>query len=839
MLSYPSHILAPPARNSYLAWALVPLFCACSSAGAGNGSLPSAAVMTSQTGKSAARADTQLESGLRAAYIAAVQSDAAASSAYAVDASGRTKNPRQKLAARSDAAGIRLTAAEGAADFRAGLALQSYGCAEAPQRSTATAPRSFQNRIEYARAGLTEWYVNGPLGLEQGFTLSTPPHCRAASGLVFNLEWDTDLVPTLVRGADAAAGQRLELRNATGQVRLAYSDLYAYDAAHKRLPAELSLNGRQLAIRVDDRAAQYPVTVDPLIWSQQMKLLSSDGITGDALGSSVAISGDTAIIGDPLHDYFSTNQGAAYVFVRANGQWTQQQRLLASDYNSNDQFGYAVGISGDTAVIGAPNHFASATNAGQAYVFVRSGTTWTEQARLAVSGALTNDYLGRSIAVDGDTVVVGAPGVDLTGQTDAGAAYVFFRTGTTWMQQQRLVAGDALAADAFGSAVALSGNTVVVGAPRDDTTAGGIDAGSAYVFLRTGITWAQQMQLVAADGLTTDLFGSAVAISADTAVVGSPQADTAGGNNAGAAYVYVRSVTTWAAQQKLTAADGAAGDLFGAAVAIAADTAVLGSPLADSVLGGTDSGAAYVWTRTGTTWTQQMKLTATDAVAGDQLGAAASISGDTIVTGVPLRTESLSRRGAAYVFFRGLSTGDPCTTPAQCVSNICINNTCRSGKLQGVSCLSAGECATNFCVDGVCCDTACGGSSQSDCQACSVSAGASVNGTCRIMPAGRVCRAQANECDVAESCDGAGPLCPTDNGVGEGMPCAFGSCRANVCTSDGPLAYVPSGGSSQAVGCELVAMRSSSPAAAAAVLITLCMLALLRRSRRRALCLGD
>ncbi len=838
MLSYPSPISVAPSRKSHLAWALVPLFCTCGSAYAGSGPLKSAAVMTSQADQSAARTDTPVESGLRAAYIAAVQSDAATSTAYAVAPSGRAANPRQKLAAHSDAAGIRLTSAEGAADFRASWALQSYGCPEAPQRSTATVPRSSQNRIEYARAGLTEWYVNGPLGLEQGFTVNTPP-CRAASGLVFNLEWDTDLTPTLLRDTDAAAGQRLELRNAAGQVRLSYSDLYAYDAAHKRLPAELSLHGRQLAIRVDDRAAQYPVTVDPLIWSQQMKLLSSDGIAGDTLGSSVAIAGDTAIIGDPLHDYFSTNQGAAYVFVRAGGQWTQQQRLLASDYNSNDQFGYAVGISGDTAVIGAPNHFAGATNAGQAYVYVRSGTTWTEQARLTVTGALTNDYLGRSIAVDVDTVVIGAPGVDLTGQTDAGAAYVFFRTGTTWAQQQRLVAGDALAADAFGSAVALSGNTAVVGAPRDDTTAGGVDAGSAYVFLRSGVTWAQQMQLGAADGLTTDLFGSAVAISIDTAVVGSPQADTAGGSNAGAAYVYLRSGTAWAPQQKLIAADGAAGDLFGSAVSIATDTAVVGSPFADTALGGTDSGAAYAWTRSGTTWTQQMKLTAADAVAGDQLGAAASISGDTIVTGVPLRTESFSRRGAAYVFFRGLSTGDPCATPAQCVSNICINSTCRSGKLQGVSCLSAGECATNFCVDGVCCDTACGGNSQSDCQACSVSAGASVNGTCRVMPAGRVCRAQANECDVAESCDGAGPQCPTDNGVGEGMPCAFGSCRANVCTSDVPLSYAPSGGSSQAVGCELAAMRGSPPAAAAAALITLCMLALLRRSRRRALGLGD
>lgn len=839
MLSSPSGPSAAPSRKRHLPWALLPLLIACGSPGSARLPRADSAEAKDATGGPAGKTAAAIPSALRAAYIASVQSDAAHNPAYHVDAdSGVAANPRQKLAARLDAAGVHLDRAateDTATAFHAAVALRSYGCPEKPVQSAATRPRASQNRVEYARAGLTEWYVNGPLGLEQGFTLARPPHACGQSGVVLNLEWDTDLLPTLVAAPDGASGQRLELRDTAGQVRLAYSDLYAYDAAHERLPAELVLSGRQLSIRVDDRRAQYPLTVDPLIWSQQAKLLSSDGFSGDVLGSSVAISGDTAIIGDPFHDYFLTNQGAAYVFVRANAQWTQQQRLLASDYGSNDQFGYSVALAGDTAVVGAPNHFASASSAGQAYVFVRSGTIWSEQARLSVPGAAANDYLGRSVALDVDTAVVGAPGVDLTGQTDAGAAYVFFRTGAAWAQQQRLVAMDALAGDAFGSAVAVSGNTAVAGSPRDDTAAGA-DAGSAYVFLRTGTTWAQQMQLFAADAAATDLFGSAVGVSVDTALIGSPQADTAGGTNAGAAYVYLRTGTAWAQQQKLTAADGAANDNLGFAVAVATDTAVLGAPLADSALGGMDSGAAYVFTRTGTTWTQQMKLVAADAGGGDQLGGAVAVSGDTTVAGAPLRTESAAKRGAAYVFFRGLSTGDPCATPGQCVSNLCINNTCRSGKLQGVSCLSAGECATGFCADGVCCDTACGGS-QSDCQVCSVTAGAAVNGTCRVLPAGRVCRPKTGECDLTEVCDGTNPLCPGDAGVGEGMPCAFGTCRANICTSDVPLAYIPPRASdgSQAAGCELASMQSSSHAAAAAVLITLCMLALLQRSRRRAL----
>lgn len=818
-----SQFSAPPLRASGPLWVVVALL-------VGGGCTPPGAVSPAVSSKE----DSAFPSSLRAAYIASVQAAAAADPAYAVDASARTlRNPRQQLAARLDAAGLSLSGATARGELRAAVALKSYGCADQPVTSTAARPRAQDNRVEYVRDGLTEWYVNGPLGLEQGFTLDASPRC--AAGLIFNLDWDTELSPALSSTAATAREgqpkQRFELRDREGQLLLAYSELYAYDAAHRRLPAELVLLGRRLAIRVDDRDAQYPVTVDPLIWTQQQKLLSSDGASGDALGTSVAIAGDTALIGDPLHDYFATNQGAAYVFVRSNGQWTQQQRLLASDYFTGDLFGTAVALAGDTAVIGAPSHAAPTSGSGQAYVFVRSGTTWTEQARLAVPGALAGDALGRSVAVEQDTAVVGAPSADLTGQADAGAAYVFFRSGTTWAMQQRLTAMDALAADAFGSAVAVAGNTVVAGAPRDDTAAG-TDAGSAYVFLRTGTTWAQQMQLLAADGAATDLFGSSVGLAADTAVAGAPQADTAMGANAGAAYVFLRTGTSWAQQQKLTAADGAAGDSLGAAVAIAADTAVLGAPQADSALGGADSGAAYVWTRTGATWSLQMKLTAADGVTGDQLGGAVAIAADSVAVGAPQRSESAVKRGVAYAFFRGQSTGDPCTTPSQCVSNICINNTCRSGKLPGLSCLSAGECATNFCVDGVCCDTACGGS-QADCQACSVATGATVSGTCSVLPAGRQCRAKANECDLAELCDGAAPLCPGDVGLGEGMPCAFGTCRANVCTAEVPLAYVPPAGGS-AVGCALSTGHSSSAAVFVATALALLALALLLGARSRA-----
>lgn len=799
----------------------IPLLVGCSVSGGGSGQ-----------GAGSAQSASAMPEELRSAYIASVQAEARTDAAYRVDpASGTAQNAKQQLAARLDRAGLRVTSADSSQDYHAALSLRSYGCREHAAQVMPAQPRASSNRVEYVRDNLTEWYVNGPLGIEQGFTLATPPRCAGGAGVEVNLEWDTDLTPAL---APTQGGERsaMVLRNGLGQVMLAYSDLYAYDATGRRLPAEMRLSGRQVSLRVDDREARYPVTIDPLIWAQQAKLTSSDELTGDTFGASVAISGDTAIVGSPLSDYFLTNQGIAYVFVRTNAQWIQQQRLVASDYSTNDNFGAAVAISGDTVIVGAPNHFGAASSSGQAYVYFRSVGFWGEQAKLTAPGAAASDFFGRSVAIDADTAVVGAPGADLPGQTDAGAAFVFLRTGLSWASQQKLTATDAAASDAFGSAISVSANTALVGAPRRDATGGITDAGAAYVFLRTGTTWAQEAQLIPTDVAATDLFGSAVAISVDTAVIGSPQND-ARASNAGAAYVYLRSGASWAAAlQKLLASDGALGDLLGTSVAIAGDTLVLGAVSADTILG-TDSGAAYVWTRSGATWGETLKLTAADGASSDQFGNSVGIAGDSAIVGCPQHTESFTRRGASYVYLRALSTGDACTSNGQCSSNICINSTCRSGKLQGASCLANGECATNFCVDGVCCDTACGGG-EKHCQACSVLAGAAINGTCGVYSSGRLCRAKANECDVAEVCDGISPTCPGDVGLSDGMPCAFGTCQSHMCVGDAPLAYVPphTADGSHGTGCELVTMQGSSRASTAALLLSLAVLALLLRSRR-------
>src|SRR5579884_1576984 len=403
--------------------------------------------------------------------------------------------------------------------------------------------------------------------------------------------------------------------------------------------------GDALAVWVDDTAARYPLTIDPLV--QQAKLVASDGAAGDFFGLSVALSadGNTALVGADGKNGF---QGAAYVFVRSGTTWSQQQKLTAADGAAGDQFGGSVALSGDgnTALVGADgkNGFQ-----GAAYVFVRSGTTWSQQQKLTAADGAAGDQFGGSVALsgDGNTALVGADGKN----GFQGAAYVFVRSGTTWSQQQKLTAADGAAGDQFGGSVALSGdgNTALVGADGKNGF-----QGAAYVFVRSGTTWSQQQKLTASDGAAGDQFGGSVALSGDdnTALVGAAGATIGSNADQGAAYVFVRSGTTWSQQQKLTASDGAVDDFFGLSVALSGDgnTALVG---ADGKNG--FQGAAYVFVRSGTTWSQQQKLTAADGAVFDNFSLSVALSGDgnTALVGAYGKN---GQQGAAYVFVRSGTT---------------------------------------------------------------------------------------------------------------------------------------------------------------------------------------
>src|SRR5262245_51627210 len=348
----------------------------------------------------------------------------------------------------------------------------------------------------------------------------------------------------------------------------------------------------------DDKGSAYVFTRNGATWTLQQKLTAQDGGANSGFGFSVAISGDTVVIGALLNDVGANrDQGSAYVFTRSGAVWTQQQKLIAQDGAANDTLGYSVAISGDTVVVGAPmNDVGASRGQGSAYVFTGNSTVWTQQQKLTANDGAANDSLGGSVAISGDTVVVGE-NIDKVGATEGhGSAYVFTRNGTVWTQQQKLIADDGAEGDQFGRSVAISGDTLVVGAPFGDI-GGNFSQGSAYVFTRSGAVWTLQQKLTADDGEAGDFFGLAVALNGDTLVVGAVN-DHIGGNvgalGQGSAYVFSRSGTVWTQRQKLIADDGAADDRFGSAVAFSGDTVVIGARL-DDIDSNRDQGSVYVF----------------------------------------------------------------------------------------------------------------------------------------------------------------------------------------------------------------------------------------------------
>jgi FG-GAP repeat protein len=304
----------------------------------------------------------------------------------------------------------------------------------------------------------------------------------------------------------------------------------------------------------------------------------------------------------------------------------EQAKLTASDAAAGKDFGSSVAIDGNTAVVGADG---GGVKIGSAYVSVRSGTTWTEQDELTEPGSPPADRFGFAVAIFGETVVVGA--IDYSGSR--GAAFVFVRSGTTWSLQATLIAADGLPSDYFGGSVAISGSTALIGAFNS-----GGSKGAAYVFVRSGTTWAQKKKLTASDGAAFNYFGSSVAIDGSTAVVGS------GGPNAhGKAYVYVGSGAIWTEQTKLTNSDGAPNDDFGNSVAISGANALIGAPAFLT----SNPGAAYIFHRSGSAWAQQPKLTASDGAANDRFGSRVAISGTVAVVTTDFKN---ALAGEGYVF---------------------------------------------------------------------------------------------------------------------------------------------------------------------------------------------
>jgi hypothetical protein len=413
-------------------------------------------------------------------------------------------------------------------------------------------------------------------------------------------------------------------RHGRGRVQMSFLALAALVAA---LAAAAAMTGAPApAAAQGQQGLTAPLLA--LLAAQQAQLTSADGVAGDSFGYSVALSGDTALVGSP-HSSLSPvgSEGAVYVFVRSGPGWTQQAKLTAAVHGFNDWFGGAVALSGDTALIGAPWYdSAGKTDRGAVYVFVRSGTSWSQQGGPIMAGdGAANDWFGWSVALSGDTAVIGAPTDDVL-YADQGSAYVFVRSGGSWSQQGlKLWAGEGRATDRLGTSVALSGDTALVGAPEFELDGAHRDQGGAWVFVRSGTDWSQQGgPLTASDANAAGSFGSSVALSGETALVGAFSQD--------AGYVFVRSGTSWSQQAKLTAVGGAPEDLSGSSVALAADTAVLGAcPSGGNIEA--SQGSVCVFTRSAGSWSQQALLTVVDGSLGDRLGVSVALSGASVLAG--------------------------------------------------------------------------------------------------------------------------------------------------------------------------------------------------------------
>jgi len=369
-------------------------------------------------------------------------------------------------------------------------------------------------------------------------------------------------------------------------------------------------------------------TTQAVPFDLETKITADDGSAGDFFGRSVAISGNTVVVGASGDDDAGRGSGSAYLFDVTTGN---QTKLTADDAEIFEQFGSSVAISGNTAIVGAWFGDAAGSRSGSAYLF--DATTGSQLAKLTATDAAADDRFGRSVAISGNTAIVGA-WFDDDGGSDSGSAYLF--DVFTGSQIAKLTATDAATDDLFGGAVAINGNMAIVGAVRNDD--GGSNSGSAYLFdVATG---EQIAKLTATDAAADDLFGASVAINGSVAIVGAVRDDD-GGSNSGSAYLF--DVTTGEQIAKLTADDAVANDLFGSSVAISGNTVIVGA--SESVF---DSGSAYLFDLA--TGNQIAKLTADDARGGDRFGVSVSISGNTAIVGAWRDGDAGINSGSAYLF---------------------------------------------------------------------------------------------------------------------------------------------------------------------------------------------
>ena len=504
---------------------------------------------------------------------------------------------------------------------------------------------------------------------------------------------------------------------------------------------------------------------------QTGKLLPASASDNDQFGYAVAVSGDRAVIGERFDDDNGQDSGSATVFRFDGLTWAIEQKLTADDGEAGDWFGQAVAIAGDTIIIGAPREGTAGVDAGAAYVFDYDGQTWTQVDKIIATDAAPGDWFGASVAMDGLTAVIGAEKAAPNGD-NSGAAYVYDSDGFTWTETTKLFPSDGEPSDRFGFNVDIDGDLIIGGTFGDDDN--GQDAGSATVFRFDGLAWVEEAKLVADDGAAGDRFGIAVGISGDAAVVGADMADQAG-IDSGSVYVFRFDGAQWAREQELAISSLSAGDRAGTSVVIAGATVLVGSPMDNA--GQIESGSVTVHTYDTTTWAELTKLTAADMDTGDHFGSDVALDIDTAAIGADRADEPASDSGSAYTF-AATGAGTDCNNNGVCDSDDIDSGfslDCNNNNTPDECDLAAGtslDCNNNGIPDE--CDISAG--TSEDCNnngvpdECDLSAGTSLDCNSNGIP---------DECDIS---DGTSLDC-NSNGIPD--ECDISAGTSEDCNSNG------------------------------------------------------
>ena len=549
-----------------------------------------------------------------------------------VDGAWQAHTPAQDYVTEFTDAGPVFRLDDGEDSHDIGLLLDSIDVDGKPVELAAPRVHAEGNKFEYQRGAVTEWYVNNPDGVRQWFRVDKAP---AGDTLNVAMRLDSDLT---------AAMNGDELRLSEDNRTLArFAGLKAWDAQQSPLPASMRVEDGRLVVGVETAGANYPITIDPVMFSEVAKLLPSPaGIGGEnsQFGYSVSVDGNRALVGG----INLAGSGAALVLVDSGSGWVEEAVLLPSDGEQSDQFGFSVSLFGDRALVGARLDDDKGSNSGSAYVFDFNGSSWSQAIKLTASDGAAGDEFGISVSLAGDRALVGARSDDDNG-SDSGSAYLFDFNSLSWSETAKLTASDGAANDGFGTSVSLSGDRALIGANVDDDNGSG--SGSAYVFDFNGTIWTETAKLTASDGAANDRFGSSLSLSGDRALVGA-RFDDDNGSNSGSAYVFDFDGSSWGETVKLTASDGAEFDTFGWSVSLSGDRALIGAFFDDD--NGSDSGSAYMFDFDGAAWTETAKLTAGDGAASDQFGFAVSLSGDRALVGANQDDDNGISSGSAYVF---------------------------------------------------------------------------------------------------------------------------------------------------------------------------------------------